>query len=520
MNLIIWGIGVYAKRVIEHIAYINAKCIENIYEVDCFVDSDPILQGTKFNGKMIISPDEIIERKTPIVIGVKCSSEIEKVLREKYKHKYYTYCDFVYRDLPLEENVELYDNYEIKEKLLLQNDILKGQYNYYDFNNYIAGIMCVFSDKLYDFGEKKQYYQIDSKNRQHIEKKIALYYHRMQNGGIERVMSHLMREFLAKGYEVFLLVDELDVDKDYEIPVDVRIHRTVVKEYENIYRWFLDVIDYLKQNKIDCLISHESYWYGNYYLYQACRNYNIKFILEIHNHYSGFIGGNLNFYKQLYSNADDVVVLTDEDALFWGKNGIQCTKICNPVYTYEKNKITNKKNILWIGRIALKQKKVLDVIKVAKCLIENHIDVRLHMVGKFENKVTEMTVKSLVEEYDLKDVIYFEGYQKDAEKYYREADIMILTSEYEGFPMVVAEAMGHAIPVVAYDLPYLELFKNKKGVICVEQGDFSEMSKQITYLLENDDLRRCIADEAHEEATRFSRMDLMKQWEELLNESN
>ena len=56
----------------------------------------------------------------------------------------------------------------------------------------------------------------------------------------------------------------------------------------------------------------------------------------------------------------------------------------------------------------------------------------------------------------LKNVEYV-GYHQDTEEIFRQADVFLCTSEYEGFSLTMAEAQAHGIPCVTYDMPYLPM---------------------------------------------------------------
>ena len=111
-------------------------------------------------------------------------------------------------------------------------------------------------------------------------------------------------------------------------------------------------------------------------------------------------------------------------------------------YTFEEK----QKEIIYLGRIDYNQKRVYRVIDTWAKLEAKFPDWKLTIVG---DGVERENVEKQVAEYGLKRVS-FEGFQQP-KPYYERASILLLTSEYEGFPLVLAECMSFGVIPVVYD---------------------------------------------------------------------
>lgn len=113
-------------------------------------------------------------------------------------------------------------------------------------------------------------------------------------------------------------------------------------------------------------------------------------------------------------------------------------------FTYSAE--TKRKEIIFVGRLDFYQKKVNRLIDTWALLEKKFPDWKLTIVGDGPDRAN---VEQQVKELQLQHVI-FEGFQKPLE-YYKRASMLILTSEFEGFPLVLAEAMSFGVVPVVYN---------------------------------------------------------------------
>ncbi len=513
MDILIWGTGRYAGFAYDHIKYVNKMMGYDYYNIIAFIDNDSSKIGKKYKDFDILSKNQILEYRCPIVIAIKNSNDVEKQIKKIYKN-YCLFYDFVYNDVLLEEAWrEIPDKQnDLYKKMIAKDKVLSGECN--DSIECILGAASRFSTNIEEaakFFDTVQYNNYTQKSNS--LKTIALYYYRFSNGGIERLLSYLTQKFLDNGYNVLLITDQLEQSKEYDL--NSRITRIVlpISHYKNIYTWMMNMKEIMERYSVDILISHQSYWEGNYYLSLLSHAIGVKFLIEIHSHYSAFVDYNEERYCCLYKNTDAVICLSPSDEKYWRNNGVDAFYIPNIVSVSEIREIPDYNEIVWIGRLEQEQKRILDLPEIAHRILKRKIDVRFRIVGEFDNYNIKKIFNEKINLYHLENSFIFDGYKTDVDYAYNNASLMLLTSNYEGFPMTVAEAMGHGVPVVSYNINYISMFSSGKGCVLIPMHDINAMANEVVNLLENKQKLKQLSEEAFCIANDFSKIDIVKKWE-------
>ena len=151
------------------------------------------------------------------------------------------------------------------------------------------------------------------------------------------------------------------------------------------------------------------------------------------------------------------------------------------------------KTILMVSRLASEKNVGLAIDAMAEVL-KKHPKAGLIIVGDGpEREALELKTKS----YKLQANVKFKGWQNDTAPYYKGADIFLLTSWYEGWGMSAVEAMRYGAAVVMDDVGLAgEVVEDGKTGLIVPVGDKNALVGAITRLLENDELRRYLVEEA------------------------
>lgn len=178
-------------------------------------------------------------------------------------------------------------------------------------------------------------------------------------------------------------------------------------------------------------------------------------------------------------------------------------------YSFDKK----EKEIIYMGRIDYNQKRVYRVIDTWAMLEEKFPDWRLTIVG---DGVERMNVEQQVADYGLKHVS-FEGFQQP-KPYYERASILLLTSEYEGFPLVLAESMSFGvIPVVynSYSAVGDIIDDGKDGIVIPyhkERYQAEEAADLLASLLNDVAKRKSMALAAIQKSKEYSVERIYEQW--------
>lgn len=181
----------------------------------------------------------------------------------------------------------------------------------------------------------------------------------------------------------------------------------------------------------------------------------------------------------------------------------------NFVYSFSKK----QKEIIYMGRIDYNQKRVYRVIDTWARLEKKFPDWKLTIVG---DGIERKNVEKQVADYDLKHVS-FEGFQQP-KPYYERASILLLTSEYEGFPLVLAECMSFGVIPVVYDSYSAVrdiIDDGKDGVVIPYEKngyDADNAAGMLAKVMQNDSLRNMMALAAVEKSMAYSIEKIYQEW--------
>lgn len=230
--------------------------------------------------------------------------------------------------------------------------------------------------------------------------------------------------------------------------------------------------------------------------------------------------------KYVYKNSDKYVILSRSFIKnfkdFTKQKDInKLTVITNPVTIPIKDFVFSstkkKKQIIYVGRIDYNQKRVNRVINIWKEIYKIYPDWSLKIIGDGPDK---HYLEEKVKKEEIKN-ISFEGFQNPTQ-YYKEASILLLTSEYEGFGLVIVEAMQFGVvPIVygSYNAIYDIITDQKNGFIIPpkynHQFDQDLMIQRVKDLIESESLRKEMADKAIMNSKRFSINKIYTDWNNL-----
>lgn len=231
--------------------------------------------------------------------------------------------------------------------------------------------------------------------------------------------------------------------------------------------------------------------------------------------------------RYVYNHSDLYMVLSpsfvEKFKSFTGiKNPSRLVVQTNPVtvdasgYVYsKKNKI---KEIIYVGRIDYNQKRVYRVIDTWALLEDRFPDWRLTIVGDGPEC---MNIERKVQETGLRRVS-FEGFQRP-EKYYERASLLVLTSEYEGFPLVLAECMSYGVvPVVygSYSAVYDIVRSGENGIVVEpDSGKFMKykMADAFSCLMQDAELMNMMAINAIATSKDYSLDTVYESWNRIFS---
>ena len=248
-----------------------------------------------------------------------------------------------------------------------------------------------------------------------------------------------------------------------------------------------------------------------------------KFFLDLQKRFVKFVTSKSMLY--VYNHSDKYLLLSrsyiDNFKDFVKISNINKLDVqTNPITidaTFDENELSGKeKTIIYIGRLDSIQKRVSRILQAWSLLEKDNKDWKLKIVGDGEEK---KHLEELIRDYDL-DNVSLEGFRNPVE-YYRKASILVLASEFEGFPLVLPESMSFGVvPVVYASYPAVyDIIEDKiDGLILpyntqgFDPHDFAFLLQSLMRLSNMDLLQ--MQKKAIEKSKNYSIDVIIKQWEE------
>lgn len=355
---------------------------------------------------------------------------------------------------------------------------------------------------------------------------IMFYLNAIHEGGAERVILQLAYRFAQAGYHSVLVTSFIDTN-EYTVPDCVKrisIEKEEIRQsvlMRNITRT-IAVRKICKQVKPIALVS---------FMEKPCvraliatTGLQVKNIISVRNdprrEYPGIIG--LLLRKYLIPFADGCVFQTEE-AKKWFPEKLQKKSkiILNPVdesfFNIKREKVV--KNVVTLGRV-VKQKNHELLINAFAKIAGYYPDENLLIYGK-GNRDIEDTLKKKVEALGLEKRIKLMGPTTQVENVLAHAKLFVLSSDYEGMPNALMEAMAAGVPCISTDCPCggpRTLIRNEMDGILVPTGNCEMMAEAISRLLSEYNTANNLSTSAKKRSDIFKPEIIFEQWKNYIEE--
>lgn len=369
-------------------------------------------------------------------------------------------------------------------------------------------------------------------------------------GGVGRVTDTLCKELQKRGYQVFYLnVDWVAEErKKYKYPAPVTI--LPIKNIDDA-QCVISYRKYLTENKIDVVINQDALYVD---FYNNVGDLPIKVISVIHNNplmnYNHLLNDLLTLRnnsllermkrivrcllylrvkKQLKEYIDKRfgnIILSSDKILMLSPYYVQSLKnfgisvenkfdyVYNPnSFPLQTSLFKKKKEIIYVGRLDNRSKKVGRLIKVWSKVGKKYPDWNLTIVGDGPDR---NQLEVLKKKYQVGNLT-FEGFQSPIE-YYKRASIICMTSSFEGFPMVLVEAMQFGCVPIAFDsfeAIHDVIIPEKTGEL-VKPFKIKDYINKLSNLIDDDTKRTTMSDAASMYVARFDVKTIADRWEYIL----
>lgn len=369
-------------------------------------------------------------------------------------------------------------------------------------------------------------------------------------GGVGRVTDTLCKELQKRGYQVFYLNADWVAEerKKYKYPAPVTI--LPIKNIDDA-QCVISYRKYLTENKIDVVINQDALYVD---FYNNVGDLPIKVISVIHNNplmnYNHLLNDLLTLrnssllermkrivrcllyfrvkkqlreyidkrFVNIISSSDKILMLSPYYVESLKKFGISVENKFDYVYNpnsfpLQTSLFKKKKEIIYVGRLDNRSKKVGRLIKVWSKVGKKYPDWNLTIVGDGPDR---NQLEVLKKKYQVGNLT-FEGFQSPIE-YYKRASIICMTSSFEGFPMVLVEAMQFGCVPIAFDsfeAIHDVIIPEKTGEL-VKPFKIKDYINKLSNLIDDDTKRTTMSDAASMYVARFDVKTIADRWEYIL----
>ena len=371
-------------------------------------------------------------------------------------------------------------------------------------------------------------------------------------GGVQRVTAVIAKE-LAKDYDVTIVTFDSSSAEDTSLynlnqadihyryfcyPETPKWKIFLCKAYSFLYRkvlpqnkltsnWYsyssfpsekrLPLVKELKAGNYDVIIGVHAPLAARL---ASCKPYlgNSKLLGWIHNSYEAlfsnnslYIGEELRkYYEYQLQKLHNTIVLCHDDAK---KYHLPVQVIYNPL-TLEPGEPSqgNTKRFLAVGRFSHLHKGFDLLIDAFNIFAQNDKEWTLDIVGE---GVEKPIYEKKISEYGLQNRIHIHPFTNQIQSFYSNAQIYVLSSRWEGFGLVLVEAMAHGLPVISSNLPTSKEIMSDFGMYFTN-GNIYELAQQLHKATEIDWKNE--SSKAIEIAKRFEICNIIEQWKNIIYE--
>lgn len=337
-------------------------------------------------------------------------------------------------------------------------------------------------------------------------------------GGTERVSSIIANELSILNYDVIMasitngMHPFFALDNEIKVTSISKSSRRILYQVPKIIYNIRKLV--LKEN-IDIVIVVDTI--SVLFTIPALVGLKIKHIGWEHFNFNNNLGKKgRNISRQLAARyCDSIITLTERDKKYWLQGTChksQIIAIANPCPfpVQEHIEKENTKIVLAVGRlVSLKGFDML--LKAWVKVTRSAPDWKLQIVGDGQEKEK---LNDFIIENNLTESVEISGSTDNVKKYYEEAEVFCLSSRFEGFPMVLLEALSFGLPVVSFDCDTgpAEILEGT-GSVLVPSNDIDLFASALLDLINDKELRKTISVKSKIKAEKYQTSEVIKDWE-------
>lgn len=337
---------------------------------------------------------------------------------------------------------------------------------------------------------------------------IHIFIAHMGIGGAERVCVNLANEFAEMGNEVHIVVLNLENDVNTHLldsrvqvhPLGVSRLRYAAPAMLRYVKKYRPPFLFVFGNEMAVILNkmRKLHLLNTPLMVRVLNNVNISLAKE--DNVSPIVENYLQKAQKQLTDMKYVIAQCDamKEQLLEKKlvEKEQISRVYNPVsrdlinktmeirVPFAQREAERTRELVFIGRLD-PQKNLPHLIEAFAILNKKRPNTCLRLIGN--GNLTD-AIKKIVEDKGLSSCVSFEGVCKNMENIYAKADMIVLSSEYEGMPNCLIEAIGCGIPIVSYDCPIgpREIVVDDVNGYLVKYNDINQLAEKMEECLKRD----------------------------------
>lgn len=340
-------------------------------------------------------------------------------------------------------------------------------------------------------------------------------------GGIERVVTSLTNNLDSKKYDITILsLYKTNSKCNYKINANVSID--YLDEYDSysgepgsfvrvakLLKKIKLLKSYLRNHVYDTVVAN-SFPIALALILSRCKSNLVAYEHVHYNYYSNTIK---YLRKKCYNSVDEIVCLTESDRENYSKWHNNVRRIYNPLWlkSHDSSNLYNKR-IIAVGRLE-HQKGFDDLITLFSEIKVPGWKLDIYGVGNQKNELEKLITNLGIDNIKLC------GETDNIVGEYLTSDILVMTSRFEGFGMVLIEAMECGLPCIAFDCPTgpSDIIMDSENGYLIPDRSFSEYRSKLRSVMLDHSLRERLGKNAKLSTSKFNMSSITKTWEKVLS---
>ena len=358
----------------------------------------------------------------------------------------------------------------------------------------------------------------------------------LSGGGAERIIIQILKNLNRQRFKPYLVLFEKKGSYLSQLPEDVKLYNLKKRRRSDFFKLVVKLAHIIGSENPDVVVSFLSYTNIVSILAKKLSFRNPRVIIHqdtftsesLKN--SGFRRTKKILIKKCYPSVEHIISVSNgvkEDLV---NNFHLPEKLIEVIYNAVDREEVKKLSleavnhswfnsevpcIIAVGRLT--KLKGFSILLQAFSLVRKQSPCKLIILGDGEQGAS---LEKMSQNLEIENDVAFLGFQNNPYKYLAHSDIFVLSSLWEGFGIVIIEAMACGVPVISTRCPYgpEEIIADGLNGLLVPVGDVEGMAQAILQLLSDEPLRKQLAEEGRRRAEDFKAERMVSQYEKLFEQ--